>query len=75
MMSRVNARNMQRSLINVLLVYVNKQKFSASSWRSNQGNSVRWFLHTWDLSDSKQRNRGLLPLVFLKIISLRETAE
>jgi hypothetical protein len=35
MMSRVNARNMQRSLINVL--YVNKQEFSASSWRSNQG--------------------------------------
>ena len=37
MMSRVNARNMQRSLINV--IYVNKQEFSASSWRSNQGYS------------------------------------
>jgi hypothetical protein len=35
MMSRVNARNMQRILINVL--YVFKQEFSASSWRSNQG--------------------------------------
>ena len=35
MMSRVNARNMCRTLINVL--YVNKQEFSASSWRSNQG--------------------------------------
>jgi hypothetical protein len=35
MMSSVNARNMQRSLINIL--YVNKQEFSASSWRSNQG--------------------------------------
>ena len=35
MMSRVNARNTQRSLINVL--YVNEQEFSASSWRSNQG--------------------------------------
>ena len=35
MMSRDNARNMQRSLINIL--YVNKQEFSASSWRSNQG--------------------------------------
>ena len=35
MMSRVNARNMQRSLIHVL--YVNKQEFSASSWRSTQG--------------------------------------
>ena len=34
-MSRVNARNMYRSLINVL--YVNKQEFSASCWRSNQG--------------------------------------
>jgi hypothetical protein len=30
-----NTRNMQRSLINVL--YVNKQEFCASSWRSNQG--------------------------------------
>ena len=30
-----NARNMQRSLINVL--YVKKQEFGASSWRSNQG--------------------------------------
>ena len=30
-----NARNMQRILINVL--YVNKQEFCASSWRSNQG--------------------------------------
>ena len=29
------ARNMQRSLINVL--YVNKQEFCASGWRSNQG--------------------------------------
>jgi len=29
-----NARNMQRILINVL--YVNKQEFCASSWRSNQ---------------------------------------
>ena len=35
MMSTVNARNMQRSLINVL--YVNKQEFSASIWKSNQG--------------------------------------
>jgi len=35
MMSTVNARNMQRSLINVL--YVNKQEFGASSWRSSQG--------------------------------------
>jgi hypothetical protein len=34
-MSRVNARNMLKSLINVL--YVNKQEFSASRWRSNQG--------------------------------------
>jgi len=30
-----NARNMYRSLINVL--YVNKQELCASSWRSNQG--------------------------------------
>ena len=30
-----NARNMSRCLINVL--YVNKQEFCASSWRSNQG--------------------------------------
>ena len=30
-----NARNMYRSLINLL--YVNKQEFSATSWRSNQG--------------------------------------
>jgi hypothetical protein len=30
-----NARNMKRSLINAL--YVNKQEFSAPSWRSNQG--------------------------------------
>jgi len=37
MMSRVNARNMYRSLINVL--YVNKQEFRASSWRSNQGST------------------------------------
>ena len=36
-MSRVNARNVKGSLINVL--YVNKQEFSASSWRSNQGYS------------------------------------
>jgi hypothetical protein len=35
MMSRVNAQNIYRSLINVL--YVNKQEFSASSWRSDQG--------------------------------------
>ena len=35
MMSRAKARNMQRIFINVL--YVNKQEFSASSWRSNQG--------------------------------------
>jgi hypothetical protein len=35
MIGRVNARNMYRSLINVL--YVNKQEFSASSWRSNHG--------------------------------------
>jgi hypothetical protein len=34
MMGRVNAQNMKRSLINVL--YVNKQEFSASSWRSNE---------------------------------------
>jgi hypothetical protein len=30
-----NTRNMYRNLINVL--YVNKQEFCASSWRSNQG--------------------------------------
>jgi primase-polymerase (primpol)-like protein len=35
MMSRVNARNMYRILINAL--YVNKQEFSASIWISNQG--------------------------------------
>jgi hypothetical protein len=35
MMNRVNARIMYRSLINIL--YVNKQEFTASSWRSNQG--------------------------------------
>jgi hypothetical protein len=35
MMGRVNARNMYRNLINVL--YVDKQEFSASVWRSNQG--------------------------------------
>jgi len=40
MMSRVNARNMYRSLINVF--YVNKQEFSASSWRSNQGFFSWW---------------------------------
>jgi len=39
MMSRVNSRNIYRSLINVL--YVNKQEFSASSWRSNQGDCER----------------------------------
>ena len=38
MMSRVNARSIQRSLIDVL--YVNKQEFSASSWRSNQSKTA-----------------------------------
>jgi hypothetical protein len=50
MMSSVNARNMYRSLINVL--YGNKQEFSASSWRSNQGYTKMHVQPTIKVGDS-----------------------
>jgi len=60
MMSRVNARNMYRSLINVL--YVNKQEFSATSWRSNQGYTK---MHSQTTIKKNQQQQMLLLLVFI----------
>jgi len=49
-----NYKNTLWSLINVL--YVNKQEFSASSWRSNQGYNYIYFHTKYGLSIWSEHN-------------------
>jgi len=67
-----NARNMSRCLINVL--YVNKQEFCASSWRSNQGYTMMHgqpIIKIFHVRSLFNTHFFFLPLVFHEDVLLR----